>query len=38
MITADQLATLQVRRVIFHDIPKKVRGSEAGPTLSEIET
>ena len=38
MVTADQLATLQVRRVIFHDIPKKIRGSEAAPTLSEIET
>jgi hypothetical protein len=38
VITADQLATVQVRRVIFHDIPKKVRGSEAQPTLSEIET
>lgn len=38
MITADQLAALQIRRVIFHDIPKKVRGSEAQPTLSEIET
>ena len=38
MITADHLATLQVRRVIFHDIPKKIRGSEAQPTLSEIES
>lgn len=38
MITADQLATLQIRRVIFHDIPKKIRGSEAQPTLSEIES
>lgn len=38
MIVSDQLASLHIRRVIFHDIPKKTRGSEAQPTLSEIET
>lgn len=38
MVIADQLATLQIRRVIFHDIPKKIRGSDAVPALSEIET
>jgi len=38
VITADQFATLQIRRVIFHDIPKKIRGSEAQPTFSEIES
>lgn len=38
MINADHLATLQIRRVIFHDIPKKIRGLEAQPTLSETES
>lgn len=36
MIGSDQLAMTTIRRVIFHDIPRKVSGQE--PTLSEIET
>jgi hypothetical protein len=36
MISSDQLAAVAIRRVIFHDVPRKVHGQE--PTLSEIET
>ena len=36
VITSDQLATVAIRRVIFHDVPRKTHGQE--PTLSEIET
>ena len=32
-----QLATLQIRNVIFHDVPRKVKGKEQTPTLSEVE-
>jgi hypothetical protein len=40
LITSDDLATLQVRRVIFHDIPRVGRGVRegVGPILSETET
>lgn len=31
------LATLQIQRVIFHDIPRKVKGNDQAPTLSEVE-
>src|ERR1017187_4007876 len=36
-IARDQLATLQIRRVIFHDVPKRIKGQEQAPTLSEVE-
>jgi hypothetical protein len=36
-ILREQLATLQVRKVIFHDVPRKVKGQVQSPTLSEIE-
>lgn len=36
MIGSDQLAVTTIRRVIFHDVPRKINGQE--PTLSEIET
>jgi hypothetical protein len=32
-----QLATLQVRKLIFHDVPRKIKGTEQTPTLSEVE-
>jgi len=38
LLTPAHLATTVVRRVIFHDIPRKLRGAEGKPTLSEIET
>lgn len=38
MITSKELAALTVRRVIFHDVPRKLRAAEGKPTLSEIET
>jgi len=38
MITADDIATLQITRVIFHDVPQRVRDGEQGPMLSEIES
>ncbi len=38
MITSEDLATVVVRRVIFHDIPQAVKGGSAKPTLSEVET
>lgn len=37
LIGPPQLATLQIRRVIFHDIPRKRPGQAQAPTLSEIE-
>lgn len=36
-IGRDQLATMVVRKVIFHDIPRKQKGKEQAPTLSEVE-
>jgi hypothetical protein len=36
-IPRGQLATLHVKRVIFHDIPRKIKGQEQTPTLSEVE-
>jgi hypothetical protein len=32
-----QLATLQIHKVIFHDVPRKIRGQKQSPTLSEVE-
>lgn len=37
IIARDQLATIQIRRVIFHDVPRKVKGQDQSPTLSEVE-
>lgn len=37
LIKPDDLATLHIHRLIFHDVPKRVRGLEAAPVLSEIE-
>ena len=34
----EELGTLNIRRVIFHDIPRRQKGSESEPTLSEIES
>jgi hypothetical protein len=36
-IGPEQLATLQIRKVIFHDVPRKAKGKEQAPTLSEVE-
>jgi hypothetical protein len=36
-IGSPQLATLQIRKVIFHDVPRKVKGKDQAPTLSEVE-
>jgi hypothetical protein len=38
VISADDLATIIIKRVIFHDVPKKVRGGSAKPTLSDVVT
>ncbi len=38
MITSDDLATVVIRRVIFHDVPKNVKKGSAKPDLSDIET
>jgi len=35
-VPREHLAQLQVRKVIFHDVPRKVRGQEIQVTLSEI--
>ncbi len=37
LIKSDHLATLHIHRLIFHDVPKRVRGLETTPVLSEIE-
>jgi 37-kD nucleoid-associated bacterial protein len=36
-IPREQLATLHVKRVIFHDIPRRIKAQEQAPTLSEVE-
>ena len=39
MITQEQLGTLVVRQVIFHDVPNSLKGSvEKQPILSDIQT
>ena len=38
MISSKDLATLTIRRVIFHDVPRNPRGGAAQPTLAEDQT
>jgi hypothetical protein len=38
VITSDDLATVVIRRVIFHDVPQKIKSGAAKPVLSDIET
>jgi hypothetical protein len=38
VITSDDLATIVIRHVIFHDVPQRVRDGGAAPQLSDIET
>lgn len=38
MITTKHLATLEIRRVIFHDVPHRLKGAATQPTLSEVDT
>jgi len=38
MISSADLATLVIRRVIFHDVPSNLRGGQAEPILVEAET
>ncbi len=38
MITSNDLATLAIRRVIFHDVPRNPKGGTAQPVLAEDET
>jgi hypothetical protein len=37
-LTADDLMTLEIARIIFHDVPSKPKKSEIQPVLSEVET
>jgi len=37
-LTADDLMTLQITRVIFHDVPHRPRNAEVKPGLSDVET
>src|SRR5260370_21432691 len=36
-IGPQQLASLQIRKAIFHDIPRRIKGKDQSPTLSEVE-
>jgi hypothetical protein len=38
VITQDDLATLVIRHVIFHDVPQNIRDGGAKPQLSDVET
>ena len=38
MITPDDLATVVIKRVIFHDVPQKTKDGAAKPVLSDIQT
>lgn len=38
MITSDDLASVVIRHVIFHDVPQKLRDDSTKPQLSDIET
>lgn len=38
MITQDDLATLVIKHVIFHDVPQKITDGGAKPQLSDVET
>jgi hypothetical protein len=38
VITSDDLATIVIKHVIFHDVPQKIRDGAAKPQLSDVET
>jgi hypothetical protein len=38
VITSDDLATIAIKHVIFHDVPQKIRDGGAKPQLSDVET
>lgn len=38
MITSTQFASLQINRVIFHDVPHRIREGAGQPTLSDVQT
>jgi hypothetical protein len=38
MIESTDLAKLKVRRIIFHDVPKRPKGTSVKPVLSDLET
>ncbi len=38
MITSENLASTVIRHIIFHDVPQKIRGGDAKPLLSDVET
>lgn len=38
MISSDDLATLRIQRIIFHDVPKNTKGGTNTPTLADAET
>jgi len=38
VITSDDLATLIIRRVIFHEVPRNIKKSSVRPNLSDLET
>jgi hypothetical protein len=38
VITSEDLARTVIRHVIFHDVPQKIRGGDAKPLLSDVET
>jgi hypothetical protein len=37
LLKADDLATLHIKRLIFHDVPRRLRGVEQSTVLSEID-
>lgn len=38
MITSEDLAKLTIRRIIFHDVPKRAKGIDLEPVLADLET
>jgi 37-kD nucleoid-associated bacterial protein len=38
MITAADLAKLKIQRTIFHDVPKRPKGTDSKPVLADLET
>src|SRR5439155_20893903 len=38
VITNDDLATVVIKRVIFHDVPQKSKSGAAKPVLSDVQT
>ncbi len=38
MVSSGVLASIKVRHIIFHDVPKNTKGSQGEPTLAEAET